>query len=69
MKGRSLYIYYILRGITMAPSVWALMGLVWLSLSHVNNDKNIMGKAFEPANVHCKKHNTWNLIMDLTHLA
>ena len=54
MKGRSLYIYYILRGITMAPSVWALMGLVWLSLSHVNNDENIMGKVLEPANVHRK---------------
>ena len=26
MKGRSLYIYYILRGITMAPSVWTLIG-------------------------------------------
>ena len=26
MKGRSLYIYYILRGITMAPSVWTLKG-------------------------------------------
>ena len=54
MKGRSLHIYYILRGITMAPSVWALMGLVWLSLSHVNNDENIMGKVLEQANVHRK---------------
>ena len=40
MKGRSSHIYYILRGITMAPSVWNLIGfglafsLIWIMTKH-----------------------------------